>query len=102
MGLRLLEAEKFNGTPIKLIDEMNVVKEENLKMKNETKELKSEIEYLKKVKRDQGDALVGASKKNNEAYIVALVDENKKNKSELRALKELFDQAVKDQVSLHD
>ena len=68
----------------------------------EIKTIKIENSYLKKVMRDQNHALVGAAEKNNENAMKTLLAENKKLRQEQRSIKELFGQALKDQVEIHD
>ena len=42
----------FAGTPLKEIDQVNKLKEQILHFETESKELKSENQYLKKVQKD--------------------------------------------------
>ena len=42
----------FAGTPLKVIDQVNKLKEQILQFETDNKELKSENQYLKKVQKD--------------------------------------------------
>ena len=87
---RQKKVHNVSVTSSNLIDQLNSVIDENTKIKVENSELKSENQYLQNAKREQCEALVMAAR------------EIKLLKDEVRAQKELFDTAVKDQVVLHD
>ena len=106
LGLKLnqQEIEKKVGLepPMKFKEEMNKLKEDNKVLKAKAAELEREVKLLEKIKKNQGDALVGANKSNQQPHIDALEKELAHVKHEKRVLKELFDKAIKDQIALHD
>ena len=87
---------------MKFKEEMNKLKEENRVLKAKTAELEREVKTLEKIKKNQGEALIGANKGNKQPYITALEKELGQVKHEKRVLKDLFDKAIKDQIALHD
>ena len=70
LGLKLnqQEVEKKVGLepPMKFKEEMNKLKEENRVLKAKTAELEREVKTLEKIKKNQGEALIGANKSNKQ------------------------------------
>lgn len=75
-------AVKKKAKVLKVMDQLNKLKEENIQFKIDIRAVKCENSYLKKVMRDQNHALVGAAEKNNESAMKALLAENKKLRGE--------------------